>query len=140
MSLVAQNFISVLESKQLRYDYNPATETRNENVIVGFSADNVKNLRLIFFFDGNGRSVNIKCFSICKVPDEKLINVFVILNKLNYDYRWVKYYLDDDNEVTLSGDAILDDDSSGDECFEILVRYVNILDECFPEIMKAIWA
>ena len=140
MSIAAINFKNFLEEKNLRCNYMEATEDRNEIITIGAGGDNAKEIELVFFFDGDGDSVNVKSFSIARVPADRLMDMYVKLNELNYEYRWVKFYLDKDNEVTVSGDAIINPDSAAEECFEILLRYHNIIDEVYPQLMKVIYA
>lgn len=140
MSLAAESFKKSLEKREYRYSYLPENEEHNEMMRLTFSADNKDHIEIIFFFDEDGNRVNVKCFSIAKVPDTALMNVYVKLNELNEKYRWVKFYIDSDNEVTVSGDAIIDDETAGEECFEICARYIGIIDECYPELMKAMWS
>ncbi len=139
MSKLADIFKSKLDEKSIKYSYFEETADRNEAVKVTFSGKNADSLTLFFFFDGNGRSVNLKSFDIARVPEAKLMEAYVLLNELNANYRWVKYYLSQENTVTVSGDAVLDETSVADECEEILFRYLNIIDESYPKLMKVIW-
>jgi len=140
MGKIADAFKARLDSRDIKYTYFEANENRNEAIKVSFSGKNADSISVMFFFDKNSDTINIKCFSIAKVPTEKLMNIYVVLNELNAEYRWVKFYVDDDNEVTVSGDAIADVATAGEELEEILVRYINIIDEVYPRIMKALWA
>lgn len=140
MSVLADLFKARLDEKQIRYDYFEATSERNEAIKITFGGKNAEKLSLFFFFDKNGYSVNVKSFEIARVPEAKLMEAYVLLNELNAEYRWVKFFLSEENEVTVSGDAVLDQSSVGTECEEILFRYLNIIDECYPKIMKVIWA
>ena len=140
MSLVAERVKMFLDQKGVRYDYYERTESRNEAIKVGFKGDNADSVELYFFFDEDGNSVNIKSFSIAKVSSGKLVDMYVLANELNNEYRWVKFYLDSDNEVTVSGDAIISPETAGEECYEIIMRYVGIIDDVYPRIMKVIWA
>lgn len=140
MLQVTQSFINKLESKDLRYDYYEGTAERNERIRVGFNGEHGNEIAFYFFFDPNGTTVNIKVFSICKVSAEKLMDLYVLLNQLNCEYRWVKFYLNDDNEVTCSGDAVLQPESAGEELYELLSRFLGIIDDLYPRIMKAVWA
>ena len=138
---VVASFINTLEEKEIKYRHTaPEKDGDREIIRVGYKGDHGNDLDFVFIFDDNNRSVNIKVWSICKVSEEKLVDMYVTLNELNYEYRWIKLYLDSDNEVTLSGDAVLSEMSAGDECFELLVRYLGILDDIFPRLMKVIWA
>lgn len=144
MGKIAEIFKAHLDNKDIKYTYYAPDENRNEAIKVAFSGDNAESISILFFFDkkddGDTTSINIKSFSIAKVPTDKLMNLYVALNELNAEYRWVKFYIDKDNEVTVSGDAITDEESAADELEEILLRYINIIDEVYPRIMKALWA
>ncbi len=140
MSLAAEKFTKFLDEKGLRYEYFERKEGRNEAVRIGYKAENAESISVMFFFDDNERSINVKSFSIVKVPADKLLDIYVLLNGLNCEYRWVKFYVDDDNEVTVSGDAIIDLNSVGEECFEMMLRYIHIIDEVYPRLMKTIWS
>ena len=135
------NFIRTLKEKKVVFThFPPEGDRKTEAVKISYSAKHGNELNIIFFFDPEGGSVNIKVFEICKPDEEKLMNMYVAINELNNSYRWIKLYLDDDNEVTASGDAIINEDTAGEECFEILIRYLSILDEAYPTLMKAMWA
>ncbi len=140
MSLVADRIKSFLEEKNIRFDYYERTEKRNEAVKVTYSGDNADSITVIFFFDENGKSVNVKSFTIAKIPSNKLMDVYVTLNEINAEYRWIKFYVDPDNEITASGDVLVDPSTAGPECHEILIRYVNIIDEVYPRMMKVLWS
>ena len=140
MSLVAERIKSHFDAEGIRYDYYEPTESRNEAIRVGFNAKNKDSISVILFIDEDGGSINVKSFTVAKVPENKLMDMYVCLNDLNNQYRWVKFYIDSDNEVTVSGDAIIDAESAGKECLEIVIRYVDIIDDVYPNIMKVLWA
>ena len=140
MSQIAQIFQDYLDQKDVKYTYYAPEGERNEAMRISFSGKNKDSIVVTFFFDASGDSINVKSFSVAKVPAEKLMDCYVVLNELNAEYRWVKFYIDSDNEITVSGDAIVEPGSAADECMEILVRYINIVDEVYPRIMKVIWA
>lgn len=140
MSLTAERIKSYLDSKEIRYDYYEPGENKSEAIRVAYGAKNKDSISVLLFIDEDGNYINVKSFSIAKVPEDKLMDIYVCLNELNAEYRWVKFYVDSDNEITVSGDAIIDDDSAGPEAFEIIIRYIGIIDEVYPRMMKIIWA
>ncbi len=134
------NFINLLESKEIKYTHYPAEEKRKEAIKILYTGEHNNSLTFVFFFDDDGESVNVKVWDICKVTEEKIMEMHVVINELNYEYRWIKLFVDDENEVTASGDAIIDEDTAGEECYEILGRYLSILDDIYPRLMKVLWA
>ena len=74
------------------------------------------------------------------VPKDKTVDTIIACNALNVQYKWVTFYVDDDNDVVLHLDAILSPATAAEEAFELLVRTLNIGDEAKPIIMKAIYA
>ena len=131
-------FMSYMDSEGVRYT---ELDTEKNNVVkVVYNGDNLKSIAVFVFFDSDGDPlVQLKCWDIAnfKGKEDKAIRV---CNDLNATYRWVKFYVDSDNEVTAAGDAIIDDETAGEECYEIVQRYVNIIDDVYPRIMKVIWA
>ncbi len=61
------------------------------------------------------------------------------VNKLNVKYRWLSFYIDDDEEVTCNADSLLNADTAAEVCFNLLVRFITIVDEAYPEMMKVLY-
>ena len=71
---------------------------------------------------------------------EEILPALVLVNQLNDEYRWIKFVLNENYEVIVMMDAVLDTDSAGKEVKKLLDRAFTIIDEAYPEIMKARWA
>ena len=135
------NFIRTLEEKEVVFTHFPLEgERTTETVKISCTGNHNNEISFFFFFDSDGRTVNVKAFEICKPEEEKLMNMYVVINQIHCDYRWVKFFIDGENEVTFSGDAIVNEATAGEECFELLIRYISIIDEVYPTLMKAMWA
>ena len=135
----ARALIKAFEEEGWHFEHEEATETRAEYVRIPFSTESNVPVKIIFFFDDNNQTVNIKVFSLCQVKVEKLMDMYVLLNQLNYEFRWVTFYLDEDNEVTLSGDAVVDVETAGAELKQLCGRFLDIIDQVYPRIMKVVW-
>ena len=140
MLQAAQSFIDKLNERELNFTHYDAEEGRAECLRISFGGDHGNTITLNFFFDEDGTSVGIRGFSIAKAPEEKLVDMYKLLNDLNCEYRWVKFYLDSDDEVTVAGDAVIDPPTAGEELVELMYRYVNVVDEIYPRLMKVLWA
>lgn len=91
-------------------------------------------------FDEDGQSVQIVTSPIASVPAEKTAKLLLTLNECNHKFRWVKFYLDDDNDIIADADILFDEQNVGEACIEIVLRTASIIDDAYPEIMKSIWS
>ena len=83
----------------------------------------------------------IRVWTIAKTTNTRQVAaVSLVLNDLNNNYRWYRWYLDDDREVTAAVDAVITADTIGAIVYELVQRGVNIIDENYPKVMKALWS
>ena len=75
-----------------------------------------------------------------RIPEEKVADVIFLCNELNAVYKWVTFYVDNDNDLVMHDDAIVSADIAADVCFELLVRMLKIVEDLKPRIMKTIYA
>ncbi|MBQ1233326.1 MAG: YbjN domain-containing protein [Clostridia bacterium] len=135
MQIYAREFMRYMDEKGVKY-----TE-REENVIkVVYSGDNMDSIPVFVIFDeDNDPLVQLKCWDVQNFKNNEA-SALMVCNSLNYKYRWVKFYLDKDSDIVVSIDAMIDQDTCGEECLSLVRRLVNITDEAFPEIARARWA
>lgn len=135
MNSAARFFIEYLEQKDVKYTINGENRVR-----VGFSGENATSISTLFVFGADGTNVAVRSYSIAKVPEEKIAEACILCSSLNSRFRWTRFYIDSDNEVTAAIDAVIDPHTTGAECFELLIRIVDIIDDAYPEIMKMLWS
>ena len=122
-----------LEAKELKYSFREV----NDDVVVSFPYDGKFTN---FIFSGND-GCYVSMYTVFEsVPAEKVADLLVVCNSLNAKYKWLKFYVDKDSDLMVEDDAIVTPENSAAECFELLARRINILKECKPIIMKAIYA
>ena len=132
MLLSANSFMEELQSKNLKFTFRELSE---DDVVVSFPY-NGKTTN--YFFSGeNGKYVSMYTL-FEKIPDDKLDRLYAVCNSLNAEYKWFKFYIDKDNDLMIQDDAILFPQCAASECFELLTRRVNILDEVKTPIMNAL--
>lgn len=125
-----------LDSKGVRYQVLDEKAMR-----IGFSADNKDTVEVIVVFDDDNTSVGLRSFKYCKFDDEKREEMYKLCSQKNFRYRWVKFYVDEqDNTITIADDAVIQLDSCGEEVFELVYRMVGIADDCYRDFMRAIYA
>ena len=136
MNPYLQAFVDYMEEKGVRYI--PAEDNCVEiryNLQHGGSIS----IHAIFDKDGDGK-VTLFATNLGRFPEDRLIAGLATCNSLNAHFRWVKFYLDKDFDCCAHCDAIVDLDTAGAECFELLQRMVSILDDAYPELMRALYA
>ena len=134
MLACAELFIELLNSKGLHFD---SREDSDGDVIVSFPYQG-KVTRCIFSGD-EGKYLSLYLVYE-RVPEDKYADGVLLANEMNCKWKWVKFYVDGDNDLMLQDDAILSIETAANEAFELLVRMINIGDDSKPAIMKALYA
>ena len=108
---------------------------------VGFNADNKDTIEVLVIFDDNDRTIALRSFHYVKFPPEKKDLMYRVCSQLNTNFRWVKFYVDEeDNSITMADDAVVQIDGCGEEVRELVLRMVSIGDDAYPKFMQAIYA
>lgn len=125
-----------LESKGLKY----SIENEEDGVLrTGFNFDGGRVDILLIFRDEN--HVSVQGFHFAQIPQDKLEESYKLLNKFNKQYSHIKFYWDDDLEMLFAeADGVVQLETSGPECYELIQRLVAVIEDAYPQIMKAIWA
>ena len=139
MNLAAKMTGAYLDARGLRYFYD---ESQPEVIRTGFGGlKNKQLLEILCIFGEDGSDVAIRSFNFCNVPTAKLAEAHAFCSEMNKLYRWVKFYIDEnDNTVTLADDAVIQLDSCGEEVFELILRMAQIADDAYVQFMKLIWS
>ena len=127
-----------MEKKGLKYETNELSSS--SNVSVGFRVENGPSYKIRFISSDDDNDVSVRVYSLVKVPDNKVDAMLVKLNQLNNQYRFIRFSLDKDNEVQVSHDMPMATTNPGDIAVEITIRMAKILDDVYPEMMKALWS
>ena len=133
MNVCAERFIAKLKSMNMTFD----VVEPGDSTLVVFP---YKNRKTILEFRGeNGDHVQLATL-IESAPEDKFVDIVLACNQLNSTYRYVKFSVDSDNDIMARTDAILDVNSADEECFELLGRSIQIIEDAKAPIMKAIYA
>ena len=128
MSRYASLFKVFLDQKGIRYK-----ETQGGTIYITVKAEKAGQATIFIDFDSNGgNEVSIVSFDLGKYSKNQYVEALFTCNSLNQKYRWVRFFITDGNDITVSSDAILDERSFCDECFEYVRRMINIIEEVYP--------
>lgn len=131
----AKLFADYMDDQGVKY-----TVTKDNVIKVVYGGENKEDLIVFVIFDEDGDNyVQFKCWDIEKFKGKR-DSALTVCNSLNAEYRWVKFYIDDDDDIIASIDAVIDYTSCGKECLNLVHRVVSIVDEAYPQIAKARWA
>ena len=135
MQIFAYEFSRYMDANGIKY-----TEQKENVLKVVYNGDNLSSIPVYVFFDeDNAPYVQFKCWDIQSFKNNEAA-ALVVCNELNAEYRWVKFYLDGDKDIVASIDAVIDMNTCGEVCLNLVRRVVNIVDEAYPQIAKARWA
>ena len=97
------------------------------------------NLAITVAFDDDGESAQIVSSPIANVPAAKTSKLLMVLNQCNCDFRWVKFYMDEDYDIIADADVVFGDDNAGFAVVEAVLLAASVIDDAYPEIMRGIW-
>lgn len=98
-------------------------------VRLSYKGENFDGQSFTFVFDDNGTSCQLYAFSIEAFEEDQLADAYEFCNNLNAKYRWLKFYIDTEHELTAKVDAIVSPETVGRICKELLFRAVDLVDD-----------
>lgn len=136
-STAAKIFVSFMAAN----DIEPSFVDDEEMIVrIGWKLNNTK-ISNYFIFGEDDQHVQIQGHEFLEVSEDKYEIMLKVINECNKEYRWVKFYLDEENgEVVVVSDAIIQLDSCAEELSELMQRLNHIVEEAYPIFMKAMWA
>lgn len=135
MSPYKRAYMQYMDSQGVKY------LDKDEHVVrVSYSGDNLNTIPVYVFFDQDGDGiVTLRCWDIVKIPEDKMAKALITCNEMNKRFRWVKFYVDKDRDIMAEMDAVVDMQTVGAECVQLVKRTVNIIDDAYPEFMRVVW-
>lgn len=132
--------IEICEHLRKKTQLKVFTEEMGENSAVWLKVDlkNGGSYRIHFISHSEQNDVAVRVISLIRVDRMQIPGLLPVLNALNRRFRFVKFVLDDRGQVHLEYDFTLNTASVADSAEEIIVRIVRIIDEAYPEMMKAL--
>ena len=135
-----RQFTDAMDNKGIKYEYKGTTDSGKDIVVLGYTCENISTLTLRFFFDEDCEAVAIRMLDLVKFPESKLPTMLAAINQQNARFRFVKFVIDtNDHTVQAEADVAFRSHDVGDICLEYVSRCINICDDAYPELMKALW-
>lgn len=137
MNTCALSFMNYLNKGDIKYSVLDSNK-----IAINFSGKNCSSIRTIFSFSDENLDVSVHVASIAEVEKEnerKQLVAHSLCNTLNSNMRWLKFYINSDNEIVAESDAIISPDTAGDVCTMLLMKTVEVVDSTYPVIMTSLW-
>ncbi len=135
----AISFEHALDGHELKYTRHDEFPQPVFSIDFGGGDFKYQHLSVRMFFDDDGNSVHMLTAPIASVPEERIPRMLETINDLHKRFRWVRFYIDDDNDLVADSDIIIDDVTAGDMCVELVMRTASIVDDVYADIMKTLW-
>ena len=108
-------------------------------IMARFEGKNIKHLLVRLICENENNVVSVRAFAIANAAKADKVKVLTLLNELNGKYRYTRFYMADNGEIS----AMYDLPTTCGEAFgpishEMFIRFWNILDECYPELLAAV--
>ena len=125
-------FESFMKSKGINY----TVIDESDNVIAMLFRGNDNDTHVVVDFDENGGEADgvhffSERFAKCK---GSISSALPVINKLNRDYRWVTFFVDDEGAISATSDAIVYPGSVGPECVQCVFRMSGIIERALDEL------
>jgi len=112
---------------------------KTSNVWLQFGIKNGGSYRVRFISSDDDNDVSVRAYAIVSVDSAKRSKVLEAINTVNDKYRYAKFVIDEDNDINVEYDFPVRSKNVEKCASEILSRFVNIIDEAYPVIMRAVF-
>ena len=125
------------DSKGLKY----LAREEDDTMLLLYNMKDNKRLDILINFDEGDSSAGLTTYGYLKFPEDKKAKMYELCSKMNGEYRWVKFFVDEETcEIKVRDDAVIQLDSCGEEIYELVGRLIQISEHAYPDFMKAIWS
>lgn len=138
MFAATKRIYNALKAKEGLKVFTEENEKSSE-VWLQFPVRNGGNYRIKFISTDNDNDVAVRVFGLLRVDDTQKAKILEALNALNVKYRYVKFCCDNDGDVNIEYDYPVRSENPENSAEEIVIRFVKIIDDAYPQLMHALW-
>lgn len=135
MLRTARAFMRACDEKGLKYKNQRDLDSGKSLVVCGVNGSAGNTYDVMFIFDQDEESVAVRVYKLTSCNKENFARVLITVNQLNNKFRWYKFVIDDDRDVNMECDAVIDVDSAGEVCTELLYHCMGIAKDAYPMLI-----
>ena len=139
MFAATKRIYNALKAKEGLKVFTEENEKSSE-VWLQFPVKNGGNYRIKFISTDDDNDVAVRVFGLLRVDDTQKAKILETLNALNVKYRYVKFCCDNDGDVNIEYDYPVRSENPENSAEEIVIRFVKIIDDAYPQLMHALWS
>lgn len=138
MTASAQTLIDELEARGIQLDYQQLGDGGDLIGISFAGSEEGVSYEILTIIDRDESNIILRCFNIYPVEPEQEVEALRAINQLNMDFRWMKFYLDEENQVAAGTDAIVTLDNAAVVAFDLLGRALHIINAGYKFLGEAL--
>ena len=136
-----KKFTDFLTKEDFRFQYSEGVNEKYDMVELNCNCSNMPRVIFNIFFAEDG-AMSLRAFNLVRFPEDKLPVMLATVNHLNNEFRFIKFTVNTD-DYTVQGSVdfyFREQDDVARISFESVLRSMNICDNAYPEMMKALWS
>jgi len=122
--------------KAQNWNYNIDERDNSSALITGFNLKSGGNVQ-IFFISAADKDLAIRVFQVIDVPAGKEAAAIQACNKMNLEYRYIKFVADN-GRIGAQLDVAIETANMGAVAVELLYRTLDIIDAALPTFKAAL--
>lgn len=127
-------FLRKLVANDISYDYRGVDKDGDDTVLIDDTCAG-HNVTFRVWFDDDGQHAAYRIWDIITYNPSRKTDVIYACDELNRQYKYVSFYTENDNTVTMSYDLIFQkSDGIGESTMEALLRCYSILEGAYPTL------
>ena len=133
----AKAFSDYMTAEDYVFDYEGIYENSNgkkeDHFDIVFEGDYLEDIEFNVYFDSDNEGAAFYIWDYVTFKPAQAQAVQDLCNRMNLQYRFCKFYVEDDNTVTVQSDAIFFGNDIGEICECFICTTASIADEAYPE-------
>jgi len=106
---------------------------------LNFSGD-VTQYQMVFNFRDHDRTFAILVPHLVRVPIDKRCEILEKLNEMNRDYRFIRMFVNSEDDVMIQIDREITSESVGSATVGAVAIVGRVVSKVYPELMRIIWS
>lgn len=124
--------------KEREINYRITEISESSVVEAGFTLEEGASFLVRFVSRDGDNDVGIRVFDLVKVKDGQQDIALQVLNQLNREYRFVRFYLHSSGSVHAASDLYVCTDNVGEMAVEAFARFRQVIKKAYPVLVKAL--